>query len=203
MCKVSIDNEIFDTMNDAADFLELTPQKLSAILLDKKQVNINGFNVKKLGKDKIVTKLMCIETQEVFNTMTDLANSLGIPMSRVSKAFQDGDCFIHDGKRYYRLSEKSDIRMNRSKGYKQVKRPEPELGEYQDSQDDDKFLKVNMEENEMPIEEQLGELVEVTKKETAEQVIQNLVIRFINSKEYDTASVLLKILNEHGEELNR
>ena len=25
----------------------------------------------------------------------------------------------------------------------------------------------------------------------------------INSKEYDTASVLLKILNEHGEELNR
>jgi len=201
MCKVSIDGEIFETIQDAASFLEITKQQLSKILLDKKECNVNGFIVKKLGKDRIVTKLMCIETQEVFNTMTDLANSLGIQSAKISKAFQDGDCFNYNGKRYYRLSEKADIRANRPKGYKVTKHPEPLVTDIQNAEDTDKFLNVNIETEEH-MSEQLNELIEVAKKETAEQVIQNLVIKFINNKDYETADTLLKVLAKYGNKLN-
>ena len=50
--------------------------------------------------------------------------------------------------------------------------------------------------------EQLNELIEVAKKETAEQVIQNLVIKFINNKDYETADTLLKVLAKYGNKLN-
>lgn len=201
MCKVSIDGEIFETIQDAASFLEVTKQQLSKILLDKKECNVNGFVVKKLGKDRIVTKLMCIETQEVFNTMSDLAEKLDIPTNKVSKAFQKGDCFKYNGKRYYRLSEKADIRLNRPSGYKTVRRPEPVVTDIQDAEDTDKFLKINIEKEE-PMSEQLDELIEIAKKETAEQVIQNLVIKFINNKDYETADTLLKVLAKYGDKLN-
>lgn len=201
MCKVSIDGEIFETIADAASFLEVTKQQLSKILLDKKECNVNGFIVKKLGKDRIVTKLMCIETQEVFNTMSDLAEKLGIPKNKVSIAFQKGDYFKYNGKRYYRLSEKADIRLNRPSGYKTVRRPEPVVTDIQDAEDTDKFLKVNIEKEE-PMSEQLDELIEMAKKETAEQVIQNLVIKFINNKDYETADTLLKVLAKYGDKLN-
>lgn len=201
MCKVSIDGEIFETIQDAASFLEVTKQQLSKILLDKKECNVNGFIVKKLGKDRIVTKLMCIETQEVFNTMSDLAEKLGVPKNKVSIAFQKGDYFKYNGKRYYRLSEKADIRLNRPSGYKTVRRPEPVVTDIQDAEDTDKFLKVNIEKEES-MSEQLDELIEMAKKETAEQVIQNLVIKFINNKDYETADTLLKVLAKYGDKLN-
>lgn len=201
MCKVSIDGETFNTIKDAADFLEIPSWKLTEILLDKKEVNVNGFNVKKLGKDRIFTKLMCIETQEVFNTMKDLAEYLGIQPVELSKAFAEKDCYIKDGKRYYRLSEKSEIRKSRPKGLKGKKCPEVVLDDFEDAQTTDKFLNVNIETEE-PMSEQLNELIEVAKKETAEQVIQNLVIKFINNKDYETADTLLKVLAKYGDKLN-
>lgn len=201
MCKVSIDGETFNTIKDAADFLEIPSWKLTEILLDKKEVNINGFNVKKLGKDRIFTKLMCIETQEVFNTQQDLAKYLGIQPVELSKAFAEKDCYIKDGKRYYRLSEKSEIRKSRPKGLKSKKCPEVILDDFEDAQTTDKFLNVNIETEE-PMSEQLNELIEVAKKETAEQVIQNLVIKFINNKDYETADTLLKVLAKYGDKLN-
>ena len=201
MCKVSIDGETFNTIKDAADFLEIPSWKLTEILLDKKEVNVNGFNVKKLGKDRIFTKLMCIETQEVFNTMKDLAEYLGIQPVELSKAFAEKDCYIKDGKRYYRLSEKSEIRKSRPKGLKSKKCPEVILDDFEDAQTTDKFLNVNIETEE-PMSEQLNELIEVAKKETAEQVIQNLVIKFINNKDYETADTLLKVLAKYGDKLN-
>jgi len=45
------------------------------------------------------------------------------------------------------------------------------------------------------------ELIEMAKKETAEQVLQRLVIEFIDKKEYDTAEKLLGVLVKHGKEL--
>jgi hypothetical protein len=201
MCKVSIDGETFNTIKDAADFLELPSWKLTEILLDKKEVNVNGFNVKKLGKDRIFTKLICIETQEVFNTMKDLAEYLGIQPVELSKAFAEKDCYIKDGKRYYRLSEKSEIRKSRPKGLKGKKCPEVILDDFEDKQDTDKFLNVNIETEE-PMSEQLNELIEVAKKETAAEVIQNLVIKFINNKDYETADTLLKVLAKYGDKLN-
>ena len=203
MSKVMIDNEEFNTIKEAAEFLELPGWKLTEILLDKKEVNINGFNVKKLSRDRIFTKLMCIETQEVFNTLTDLSKYLKVNASDISNAIAENDCYIDkNGNRYYRLSEKSEIRKHMPKGLIRGKCPEVIVKDIEEADDDEKFLKVdNLKEGDKTLEEQLDELVDVTPKQTAEIIIRNLVIQYINKNDYNTANTLLKVLVNHADKL--
>jgi len=206
--RVSIDGEEFKSINDAADFLEIPNWQLSQALMNKPSCNINGFDVKKLDKSAEKRKIICIDTQEVFNTAVELAKHLGMSHAAVCKGLNDNVYFYHNGKRYAKLSEKSEITK------KYVARGprgkcEPLIV------DGEQMVKKNMKENAMnakPIPTNhkrkddssvvdTDELIEMAKKETAEQVLQRLVIEFIDKKEYDTAEKLLGVLVKHGKEL--
>lgn len=206
--KVSIDNEEFESINDAADFLEIPAWQLSTALLKKASCNINGFNVKKLTEGRQQCKILCVETKEVFNTIKELAEHLNVSNSIISTTLNKNSYFYHNGKRYARLFEKSEI----TKGYT-TKGPRVKHDPL--IVDGEQMVKKSMKENAMnakPIPTNhkhnddnstvdTNELIETAKKETAEQVLQRLVIEFIDKKEYDTAEKLLGVLVKHGKEL--
>ena len=109
MCKVLIDNEEFKTIAEAANFLEMSPAKMSKLLDTKDTITLNGFKVQRIGRIKQHKKLICLETKEVFNTIKDLADKLKVDNYIISGDLNHYDVFKHDGKSYYRLSDKSTL----------------------------------------------------------------------------------------------
>ena len=205
---VSIDGEEFKSIREAANFLEIPEWQLSQALITKSACNINGFDVKKLTRGRLQRKILCIDTKEVFNTIKDLAEQLGVNYHMINDTLNKDTYFYHRGKKYARLSEKSEI----TKTYK-VKRSRVKHDPL--IVDGEQMVKKSMKENAMnakPIPTNhkhnddssvvdTNELIEMAKKETAEQVLQRLVIEFIDKKEYDTAEKLLGVLVKHGKEL--
>lgn len=109
MCKVLIDNEEFKTIAEAANFLEMSPAKMSKLLDTKDTITLNGFKVQRIGRIKQHKKLICLETKEVFNTIKDLADKLKVDNYIISGDLNHYNVFKHDGKSYYRLSDKSTL----------------------------------------------------------------------------------------------
>lgn len=109
MCKVLIDNEEFMTIADAANFLEVSPAKMSKLLNTNDVITLNGFKVQRVGRIKQHKKIICLETKEVFNTLTDLGKKLKVANHVISSDLNTHDVFKYDGKSYYRLSDNSTI----------------------------------------------------------------------------------------------
>ena len=109
MCKVLIDNEQFDTLTDAAKFLEISVAYLSKHLQGKNIISVKGFKVQRLGRQRKFTKIICLETKEIYNTMTALSEKLKVGTGIISNAFAVDDVFKYNGKSYCRLSEKSEL----------------------------------------------------------------------------------------------
>jgi hypothetical protein len=88
------------------------------------------------------------------------------------------------------------------KGLIRGKCPEVIVKDIEEADDDEKFLKVdNLKEGDKTLVEQIDELVDVTPKQTAEIIIRNLVIQYINKNDYNTANTLLKVLVNHADKL--
>lgn len=109
MCKVMIEDQEFKTLEEAAKFLEVKPGYLSANLGANETININGFNVQRIGRKRTFNKIICMETKQVYNTITELSNSLGVGTGQISNELCAHDVFKHAGKSYFRLSDKSQI----------------------------------------------------------------------------------------------
>ena len=114
MCKVTVDNEEFKTIEEAAKFLEVTPSYLSANLGANEKINVNGFDVQRIGRRRTFNKIICMETKQVYNTITDLSNSLGVSIWKISNELGAHDVFKHAGKSYFRLSDKSQLNRIRT-----------------------------------------------------------------------------------------
>lgn len=109
MCKVLVDNEEFKTIAKAANFLEISPAKMSKLLDTNDTITLNGFKVQRIGRIKQHKKLICLETKEVFNTIKDLADKINVDNYIISSDLNHYNVFEHDGKSYYRLSDKSTL----------------------------------------------------------------------------------------------
>lgn len=107
MCKMLVDNIKFKTMESAAKFLKIKPYVLWMTLADKDKAFINNRLVQRLGKKKQFVKMICLETNEVFNSKTTLANKLNIRASVISKSISDTGVFKYNNLTYKALDEKS------------------------------------------------------------------------------------------------
>lgn len=86
-CKVQVDDEIFDTLSEAAQFLEMNIYDLSGTLTDNKEHNVNGFVVKRLGKrrSRLGGQIYCYKTGKLYKNALVLGKLLRVNPGYISK----------------------------------------------------------------------------------------------------------------------
>lgn len=175
MCKVLVDNLEFQNIYEAEKFLEMKPNTLVYKLRDNNEIVVNGLPVKRLGNKKIYSKIICKQTGEVYNTISDLAQALNIGKGNISNALLKNKIFRRNGLSYIRLDEKSDLERLRTQS------TEPK----QDTLD----LVVPNKSVTLP-------------KENAVTVIRNLVKQNVDSGQYYVAKLLIDVLEKLENEKN-
>lgn len=86
-CKVQVDDEIFDTLSEAAQFLEMNTYDLSGTLTDNKEHEVNGFIVKRLGKrrSRLGGQIYCYKTGKLYKNALVLGKLLRVNPGYISK----------------------------------------------------------------------------------------------------------------------
>lgn len=86
-CKVQVDDEIFDTLSEAAQFLEMNIYDLSGTLTDNKEHTVNGFIVKRLGKrrSRLGGQIYCYKTGKLYKNALVLGKLLRVNPGYISK----------------------------------------------------------------------------------------------------------------------
>lgn len=153
-CPIKVDDEIFDTMAEAAKFLEMNPYDLSGTLTDNEEHEVKGFIVKRLGKrrSRLGGQIYCYKNGKLYKNALVLGKILGVNPAYISQKLRAENKYV-------------DIFGNT---YRRVQNPEnfKNVSAIEDSNDDiteisstkvDKIqeelpVKVLYNQNEQPIE---------------------------------------------------
>ena len=87
--KVKIENEIFDSIRNAAKFLEIDQAYISHSLHKWPKFKVKGFTVERVDKPKHILQVKCLTTGKVFNTIKQAAQANNISHGSLSKALKE------------------------------------------------------------------------------------------------------------------
>lgn len=110
--RIKIDDSIFPTLKEAADFLEISTSTASYLLAKKPLCKIKGFRVERLIPYKSRVKIKCLTTDTVFNTIESAATKNGISRAYLSKLLKDSRMCNCKGLNFIKLNEKPELTRN-------------------------------------------------------------------------------------------
>lgn len=87
--KVKVENEIFDSIKNAAKFLEVDMAYISHSLHKWPKFKVKGFTVERINEPKHILQVKCLTTGKVFNTIKQAAQANNISHGSLSKALKE------------------------------------------------------------------------------------------------------------------
>lgn len=198
MTKVSveIDGEIFESVKEAAKFLEIDANYLSGKLSANPETKIKGFTVKKFKPstdDKY--KVICKETGEVFKSIHACAKAIGVYSFNIYASIKNRGYYNKNGMTYFRLAEDSPL-------LEQIKEKEQQPSKKLEQPQRKVLTLPNKPKQSIPVEKKIEKKVEEVKQTlSAEQILVNTIKQMLDKKDYKTASTILNVLITHEGEL--
>lgn len=182
--KVLIDNQLFNSIKEAAEFLDMNQITLSSKLRKYKKCNIKDFNValyQNAKKRKYIRKketklgcgVLCTTTGKQFNTITEAAKHCNVNAWTMGLKMEKAGKFIdNDNNEYIRLSPM------KSKDLSMYPKQIPELKRIV----------------QRTAKEKLKNSIEQGKVKSEKDVLKDVVKSFINNNKYDEAIKLISVL---------
>lgn len=119
--QVKVGDLIYDSMVEAAKFLNITPNYLSKLFANGIKT-YNGFTLEKLGNDnrkksgyynKFSCKMKCLSTGEIFDSMSDLARKLKVNSWTLSTHLQKYNQYVDTNGTVYVRADNNYVPMKR------------------------------------------------------------------------------------------
>ena len=210
--KIQVEDEVFNTIKDAADFLEITPATLSAILLDNEVHEVKGLKVKRISKriNCFFGKIYCYNKGWMFKNAVSLGKLLGIPANYISNKLRNEGKYVDIYGNVYRRVQNPDNFDNNSykfiddKPYnKKIFYTQPEVEDVKDVQENDTVQEESVKEN--TTTDNFEDYVDVTQEVENTMIInklRDLISDFLKRKDYETVIMLIDILKKVDAEKN-
>ena len=92
--KVKIENEIFNSIRNAAKFLEIDQAYISHSLHKWPKFKVKGFTVERVDEPKHILQVKCLTTGKVFNTIKQAAQANNISSAYLSRALKENSSAV-------------------------------------------------------------------------------------------------------------
>lgn len=200
---VSIDDDEFDTIKEAAEFLEMSPAELGNILYDNEVHKIKGFNVRRVSKKshKINGRIYCYNKGWIFKNAASLARMLHLnPNFVANKLKNEGKYVDIYGNVYRRVQNEENFTSQyyrevdkRNTTIRDLMKPEVKVQPVVET-------KPEVEEVEEP--EPIVEVKTVSEEKKEETVVnnneletlKNVVVTLLDKGDYEASQAILDVM---------
>ena len=210
--KIQVEDEVFNTIKDAADFLEITPATLSAILLDNEVHEVKGLKVKRISKkvNCFFGKIYCYNKGWMFKNAVSLGKLLGIPANYISNKLRNEGKYVDIYGNVYRRVQNPDNFDNNSYKFiddsisnKRIFYTQPEE-DIKSVQETDDIQEKSVKENTTTTDdfENFEDVTQEVENTMIINKLRDLISDFLKRKDYETVIMLIDILKKVDTEKN-
>lgn len=193
-CQVSIDGEVFDTIKEAADYLEMNAYDLAGTLMDNEEKNIKGFVVKRLKKriSRLSGKIYCYKNGKIFKNALVLGKILHVNPTYITQKLRTENKYVDIYGNTYR-------RVQNEENFKNAEViDEIKVAEINKAKQDaiNKDIQERFEAKQQKELEQSQPKVENKKEVNVRDSLKEALILLVDKKDYEHAKTLLDIMEE-------
>lgn len=193
-CQVSIDGEVFDTIKEAADYLEMNAYDLAGTLMDNEEKNIKGFVVKRLKKriSRLSGKIYCYKNGKIFKNALVLGKILNINPTYITQKLRTENKYVDIYGNTYR-------RVQNEENFKNAEViDEIKVAEINKAKQDaiNKDIQERFEAKQQKELEQSQPKVENKKEVNVRDSLKEALILLVDKKDYEHAKTLLDIMED-------
>lgn len=193
-CQVSIDGEVFDTIKEAADYLEMNAYDLAGTLMDNEEKNIKGFVVKRLKKriSRLSGKIYCYKNGKIFKNALVLGKILHVNPTYITQKLRTENKYVDIYGNTYR-------RVQNEENFKNAEViDEIKVAEINKAKQDaiNKSIQEKFEAKQQKELEQSQPKVENKKEVNVRDSLKEALILLVDKKDYEHAKTLLDIMEE-------
>lgn len=195
--RIQIEDEVFDSLKEAADFLGINDYDLSGKLDDCEEKVIKGFKVRRLDPrvSRFCGAIYCNRTGKLYKNAVILGKCLKVNPTYISNELRKNNKYVD--------------RFNNT--YRRVQNPENfDMSKAIDSVEPITLHAVSLVETQKPVvQNEPSTYIEptpVTKTEVKESVVEDdsdilndlekLTVRFLNKRDYSTVEGLLDVMKK-------
>lgn len=193
-CQVSIDGEVFDTIKEAADYLEMNAYDLAGTLMDNEEKNIKGFVVKRLKKriSRLSGKIYCYKNGKIFKNALVLGKILHVNPTYITQKLRTENKYVDIYGNTYR-------RVQNEENFKNAEViDEIKVAEINKAKQDaiNKDIQERFEAKQQKELEQSQPKVENKKEVNVRDSLKEALILLVDKKDYEHAKTLLDIMED-------